>query len=114
MIWEVELTPRDLTVQVLIINTTERELPTKQGKEKDTCGPDVSRRTRVFSFHDDLRTHIARRSTEDFQGNIRAGTAAKAEINQFNLVLGHVNDNVLQFDITMCHVPFMQVAQSRQ
>lgn len=71
MLWKSELASSNLFIQLLVVLALERELTAQHRVEEDATSPDVSRRTKVLSFHADLWTHVGGSSTEHFELDIR-------------------------------------------
>ena len=113
MVWERELAPCNFLVKIFIWGAAEGELAAQHCVKKNSCRPNVSRWPTVFFFHYDFGTHVGGRSAEDFQFHFIWCKAAEAKVDKFNPVPA-VDDNILQFYISMSNVSLMKVHQDLQ
>ena len=109
--WQLVVRPSDLAVELLICGAAIREAAAKDGKEEDSEGPDVSWRSAVFRFVDDLGCHVGRRAAEYFDLLLVGDARAEAEIDDLDIVVV-VEEQVLKLDIAMRDAPVMAVADA--
>ena len=98
-------------VQILGFLPLKRKATVEHRVKQYACGPDVSGRPRVLPPLHDLGRHVRRRPAKHLELGVGVRAAAETEINKLDLLL-LVDDNVLQLDVPVGHIPFMQVLQS--
>lgn len=106
MLWIIKLAASYLLIQVFIVHSSEWELATEHSKKENSAGPDISWRSVILFFTHYLWAHIRGRSAENLQLHVSARATAEPEINQFDNT-SFVNDDVLKFDVSVCHIPLM-------
>ena len=67
----------------------------------DSAGPDICREAIVGSLTHDIRVHIVRCPTEYVQFFIRAHLLTESEVNDLDVLGGHVHEDVVQLEIAM-------------
>lgn len=107
MLGETELPSSYLLVEVFIRCSSEGELAAQHSKEENAGSPDISWWTDILFFHNYFWAHIGRCTTENLEFNVTRSAAAETKVNElYNSFLG-VNDDVLEFDVSMCHISLM-------
>ena len=77
----------NLSVKFFICRSFVRKNSCQRNKEKDSEGPYVGRFAFILFSLDNLRSHVARGATEDFNFFGRLNTSTKTKINQFRIEL---------------------------
>lgn len=95
-------------VQVLIVLSSKRKLPTKESKEQDSTCIYVCWWSAIFCLLDYFWSHVRRRSTKHFNPLIIWNTCAKSKIYQFH-ISSFIQHNIFQFDISMSNASRMKV-----
>lgn len=113
MFWIVKLPTSYLLIQVLVVHSSEWELTTEHSKEKNSTGPDISRWSIVLFFAHYFWTHVRGCTTENLEFDVSTRAAAEPEVNQLNNT-PFVDNDVLKLDVSVCHIPLVEVVQDTQ
>jgi len=87
MVRDDEVALHDFLVEVLIILAPEGEAATEKGKEQDSTGPNVGRRTTELFLCDNLRCHVTRGATEDLDFLVIWNAGTEAKVNDLDVSL---------------------------
>ncbi len=105
------LTISNLPVKFLVSGSFEWEDASYYNEKQNSQSPYISWFASVFFLIDDFRSHIACSPTEDLYLFKRFDTSTEPEVDQLRSEF-IIQDNVLQFDISMGYVDLMNISQS--
>lgn len=109
MVRKLQLLLAYVRIQFFVILASEREFTAQKSKKENSKGPNVRRRPRIFNFAHNFWSHIRRSSTENLDFSFVRNTRRETKIDQFYSLFGLVQQNVLQFDVSMSDVALMTI-----
>ena len=112
VIGERQLFLANIGVQLLVVLALEWESAAKEGIEENTERPHVDGRSGVFNLAHDLRGHVRRSTTENFDLLLVWNASREPKIDQLHSRSGLIEQNVFKFDVSMGHISLMKIVNS--
>lgn len=113
VVLEWQLLLADVLIELLVVLAFERKPSAKESVQEDTQRPDISGWACVFYFTYDFRCHVRGRATENLDFFLVRNASRESEVDELDPSPGFVQQNIFQLDVSMRHVPLVQVVDTK-